>query len=158
MGPRADFVCLNKKCQQDGAATVYELPVASTRCPVCSSKRIQRLYNVAPGVLTSGSRQIQRVIDQAGSEAQDKQVRNRDARLQAEKHEAPMFAVPIRQLGPALKSFGIQAPAINFSGSRPSFAPALPVIPEIRRSPPKPGPGSLVDNSRITAEGKVVAE
>jgi hypothetical protein len=37
---------LSPKCRQDGAATVYEdLPINTTRCPVCGSKRIQRLYN-----------------------------------------------------------------------------------------------------------------
>ena len=46
MAPRADFTCLSPHCRQDGAATVYEdLPITSTRCPVCGSKRITRLYN-----------------------------------------------------------------------------------------------------------------
>lgn len=46
MAPRADWTCLSPKCRQDGAATVYEdLPLNTTRCPVCGSKRIQRLYN-----------------------------------------------------------------------------------------------------------------
>ena len=40
MGPRADFSCSGKKCRtEDGAATVYvDLPIATTRCPVCGSK------------------------------------------------------------------------------------------------------------------------
>ena len=46
MAPRADWTCLSPKCRQDGAATVYEdLPLNTTRCPVCGSKRITRLYN-----------------------------------------------------------------------------------------------------------------
>lgn len=45
MGPRSDFVCLSKRCQQDGSASVYELPITAAVCPVCGSKRIQRLYN-----------------------------------------------------------------------------------------------------------------
>jgi len=44
--PRADFVCLSKKCQQpDGEAPTYELPVGATRCPICGSSRIRRLFN-----------------------------------------------------------------------------------------------------------------
>lgn len=53
MGPHADFACLSPKCQQDGAATVYDLPVNATRCPVCGSKRIQRIWtppNIGRGV------------------------------------------------------------------------------------------------------------
>lgn len=46
MKPRADFACLSKKCRTDeGEATVYELPIDAKVCPVCASKRIQRLYN-----------------------------------------------------------------------------------------------------------------
>jgi hypothetical protein len=163
MGPRADFVCLSKKCFQDGAATVYELPVASTRCPVCSSKRIQRLYNSAPAVLrgvpdtfTATRRVIDHIVDDAGSAALAKADAGKQQRLAAQKANAPMFAVPLKQLGASLASFGIQAPNINMAGSRPSLAPAHPVAPMIRRGGPMPGPDSLGDNKRITSNGKVV--
>lgn len=44
--PRADFACLSRKCKTEaGEASVYELPVGATRCPVCGSKRIARLFN-----------------------------------------------------------------------------------------------------------------
>lgn len=46
MSPRADFACLGPRCKQaDGEAAVYELPVGSTRCPVCGSKRVRQLFN-----------------------------------------------------------------------------------------------------------------
>lgn len=45
MTPRADFSCLSKKCRTDAGSPVYELPVDATRCPVCGSKRIARLFN-----------------------------------------------------------------------------------------------------------------
>lgn len=46
MPPRADFVCNSKACQTpDGDAPMYELPVGATRCPLCGSKRIKRLFN-----------------------------------------------------------------------------------------------------------------
>jgi hypothetical protein len=68
MGPRADWTCLSKKCQQDGAATVYyDLPINTTRCPVCGSKRITRLYNavnVARGIATGVDRMVQPVADE----------------------------------------------------------------------------------------------
>ena len=51
--PRADYACLSKKCFQDGAATVYmDLPSTSTRCPVCGSKRFQKI--MACNVATRG--------------------------------------------------------------------------------------------------------
>lgn len=45
MGPRADFVCESGKCDRGGRRTVYELPVKATRCAVCGSKKIKRLFN-----------------------------------------------------------------------------------------------------------------
>lgn len=53
MGPRCDFACLSKACQQDGAATVYELPVNAKVCAVCGSKRLRRIWtppHIARGV------------------------------------------------------------------------------------------------------------
>jgi hypothetical protein len=44
-GPHADYACLSPKCRQPDGAAVYDLPVGSTRCPVCGSKRLQRLFN-----------------------------------------------------------------------------------------------------------------
>jgi hypothetical protein len=43
--PRANFACLSAKCQQDGAASIYELPISATRCPVCGSKKVRRLFD-----------------------------------------------------------------------------------------------------------------
>lgn len=45
-GPHADHACLGAKCRQpDGSASVYDLPTGSTRCPVCGSRRLTRLFN-----------------------------------------------------------------------------------------------------------------
>lgn len=162
MGPRADFACLSKKCQQDGAATVYELPVASTRCPVCSSRRLQRLYNQAPGILRSGSRQIQHIIDDAGSQAQAKQdtVRQAEQRLlkahseiRGPKPPAPMFAVPMKQLGAALRSYGLSS-TVNTSllnsgdTSRPMPQPSEAILGAMRQAGVKTQV-ALKDNARI---------
>src|SRR3970040_2522254 len=45
--------CLSRRggSETEGAAPIYELPVGATRCPVCGSKRLQRLWNRAPAVL-----------------------------------------------------------------------------------------------------------
>jgi hypothetical protein len=155
MGPRADFACMSSKCRQDQASTVYpDLPINTKFCPVCRSKRIVRLYNTC-NVLPSGARQLQHFVDDAGSEAQAKATAGRDARLAAEKAGAPMFAVPIKQLGAALGQYGIQA-NVQMAGSRPTVAPAMPLMSELRRMPPRPGPDSRADRARITTDGKVV--
>jgi hypothetical protein len=44
MKPRADFVCMSKKCEIEGEAPVYELPVDATHCPQ-GHKRLKRLFN-----------------------------------------------------------------------------------------------------------------
>lgn len=45
MKPRADWVCLSKKCvAEDGSQMVYELPVGSTHCPQ-GHKRLRQLFN-----------------------------------------------------------------------------------------------------------------
>jgi len=148
MGPRCDWVCLSPKCRQDGASTVYnDLPVNTTRCPVCGSKRITRLYNSAPGILRSGSRDLQRVIDDAGSQAQAKQDGLRQAErtlakahreIQGPKPPAPMFAVPMKQLGAALKSYGLSTTVnsgmLNSNvGARPMAQPSEAIIREMAR-------------------------
>ena len=51
---RADFACLSKRCATEEGATVYELPVGSTRCPVCGSKRLRQLFN-NPNVIARGA-------------------------------------------------------------------------------------------------------
>ena len=44
-GPHADFACLSPKCRTEDGASVYDLPLGSSRCPVCGSRRLTRLYN-----------------------------------------------------------------------------------------------------------------
>ena len=49
MNIRADFACLAKCKGDDGEAIVYEITFdparCPTRCPVCGSKRLRRLFN-----------------------------------------------------------------------------------------------------------------
>ena len=60
MTPRADWVCNSKKCSTEDGQPVYELPVNASRCPVCGSKRIARLFNKV-GVI--GTRSVQPEMD-----------------------------------------------------------------------------------------------
>lgn len=56
MRPRADFYCPSKKCRTDEGAPKFELPVDATRCPMCGSKRLTRLFDQV-GVI--GTREVQ---------------------------------------------------------------------------------------------------
>jgi len=63
--PHADFACLSKKCQTAEGATVYDLPVNATRCPVCGSKRVQRLFtavNVGSATARAQDKLLDRVM------------------------------------------------------------------------------------------------
>jgi len=80
MGPRANFVCLSKKCQQaDGEAPLYELPVAATRCPVCGTTRIRRLFD-AVNVGRGMAQHVDRLVEP-------------EVTRQRERTEAPLEAV-----------------------------------------------------------------
>ena len=63
---RNDFTCLSKKCDVEGAATVYEdLPSTTTRCPVCGSKRIRKIYSAQ--VNTSGvAKHVDAALERSG--------------------------------------------------------------------------------------------
>ena len=143
---RADFACLSKKCRQpDGEAPVYELPAIATRCPVCSSKRIQRLFN-SVNVMRAGFRPLNAVVDRALAEVGETYHDQKDARLRGLKREAPALAVPIRQVAGMLSGLDVQ------TGSRPSEAPFHPLAPALQGRTPIPGPGSQIDReSRVPA-------
>jgi hypothetical protein len=98
MTPRADFACLSKKCRTEtGEATVYELPTTATRCPVCGSKRVTRLYN-AVNVSSGFAKKLDALAEPAVLAARSVQE---EQRLAATRY--PMVkAVPMRGLGRAL--------------------------------------------------------
>lgn len=96
MGPRADYCCLSKKCSQDGVAPVYELPVGAVTCPMCGSKRIQRIWtppNINRGVAAHVDRDVapmwERMHEQKESglraEANQRAIEDRVA------HEVPLI-------------------------------------------------------------------
>src|SRR3990167_3609564 len=138
MRPRADFVCLGKKCQQDGESPIYELPVDATVCSVCGSRKIKRLYN-AVNVMRAGFRPLNAVVDRALAEVGEAYHDQKDARLRGLKREVPALAVPIRQVAGMLSGLDVQ------TGSRPSEAPFHPLAPALQGRTPVPGPGSQID-------------
>ena len=92
-GPRANFVCLSPKCHTETGATVYELPVSATRCAVCGSKRVKRLFD-AINVSSGLARQVDRLAEPAVTAAYEQKSETR--RLRAE--HGMVHAVPMKQL------------------------------------------------------------
>jgi len=143
--PRADFACMGKQCRTDEGAPTYELPVTATRCPVCGSRRLQRLWNKAPGMLRSGSRDMQKIIDQAGGEAMDRHGALKSARLQHDKdareiaaanggRPVPSLAVPIDQLLTKVQGLGLKS-----GEARPTDSLTSPLLAgTVARRPMRP--------------------
>lgn len=158
MGPRADFACLSKKCQQDGAASVYELPVAATRCPVCGSKRLQRLYNAIN--VSSG---IARRTDAIAGPAYEQAVAGKNAARDSRRHVAPPIAVPVNGIGAALGKLHPAFSGVGFAGGKGVASSAPPPLPGpvLRKLPPRPNANSLRDrdfriNVKKDAKGQFV--
>lgn len=162
MGPRADFACLSKKCQQDGSATVYpDLPISSTRCPVCGSKRLQRLYN-SVNVAMGKAKAVDAIVEPAYTAAHEE--KNKAEEAQRQRRVAPPLAVPIvngvirmdgsfaaRQF-PQLQT--LQTTAMP-GGSRPLPQAPTVVGQKIQRRPPRPAMGSMRDREfRIGRDSK----
>src|SRR5207245_7134654 len=106
MGPHADFVCNAKRCRrEDGSAPTYDLPVAATRCPVCGSRRIIRLFDQVQ-VSTTGhdmARRVDPITSRAWEEQRASQVLARDATSRW----GPLKVVPTRAVPQALaNTFG----------------------------------------------------
>src|SRR3989338_4456149 len=138
MTPRADFACLSRKCRSEteGAAPIYELPVGATRCPVCGSKRLQRLWNRAPAVLRG---------------AQPEPVNLRSSGRVGEG-----FAVPLSQIPATLAKFGGRAQAVQIPGGAANVTPGQFHPVQGQMTGPKPAPGSLHDTKWAIRGGKAV--
>jgi len=144
VGPISDFVCLGPKCRtDDGAPTYPDLPIKSTRCPVCGSKRLQRLWNKAPGMIRPGMRQIHHIGDMAAADAQAVRNEGRDAALKAEKEGRPTLAVPVAQVAHLFPNLRVN----QQGGSRPVSTP-IPIEGfqhSVQGRAPVAGPGSRRD-------------
>ena len=99
MGPHMDFACLSKKCRTDEGATVYDLPVATTRCPVCGSKRIQKLFT-AVNVNSDGARRLDQLVEPAYEQAHA----TKRAVVNSPNRWPMVHPVPVRQLDSALQA------------------------------------------------------
>lgn len=90
MKPHADFACNSKTCKTVKGATVYDLPVNSTRCPVCGSRRIIRLFS-APHISRG-------IAAQTGKMMERDHVRQQRAKDDAKtaQHNAPMLGVSLQ--------------------------------------------------------------
>lgn len=137
MGPRANFACLAKRCQQDGAATIYELPITATRCPVCGSKRIRRLYdsiNISSGV----ARKTDALVGPTIEQALDRDAEVRASAAQNQKLAGAVRAVPIGQVGARLSELGIPAMSISADAGKAtalSRPPSSAFVPFAQQQP-----------------------
>src|SRR5438128_7129182 len=109
-GPHADFTCLARRCrQEDGSAPTYDLPVTATRCPICGSKRIIRLFNQVR-VSTTGhdmALRVDPITSRAWEEQRASQLLARDAAARW----GPLKVVPTRAVPQALaNTFGAFGP------------------------------------------------
>jgi hypothetical protein len=113
--PRANFACLAAKCQTDDGATVYELPVAATRCPVCGSKRVRRLFD-AVQIGSGQARAHAQLLDKSSIPAQMDAARAAQA--------APK-ETPVMKIGAGGALGAVQAYPGAASSSRGGTVPLL---------------------------------
>ena len=90
MKPHADFACNSKTCKTAKGATVYDLPVNATRCPVCGSRRIIRLFS-APNLSKGISKRTEAMMEREHT----RQQRKRDDAKTASRN-APMLGASLK--------------------------------------------------------------
>ena len=168
MTPAADFACLSRKCRSEteGAAPIYELPVGATRCPVCGSKRLQRLWNRAPAVLrgaqpepvnlrsSSMATNLDRLAAPEIERMEHRESAAKDARTSGRVGEG--FAVPLSQIPATLAKFGGRAQAVQIPGGAANVTPGQFHPVQGQMTGPKPAPGSLHDTKWAIRGGKAV--
>ena len=163
MAPRADYVCLARKCRTEEGSPTYELPITATRCPVCGSKRLQRIWTppavlrgAQPEPLNLRSSSMAKNLDRLGepelARIEQRQSAAKDARTSG--RVGPGFAVPLAELPATLAKFGGRAQAVPISAGAATVTPGQfhPVQAGMR--PPRMAPGSLVDTKHTIKGGK----
>jgi hypothetical protein len=85
---RAMFMCNSKTCRTKKGARQYELPTATTRCPVCGSKKIVKLMN-PPNISRGIAKRSDAFVEPVYKEKKEMKDRAKEAQRQA-----PMLAVP----------------------------------------------------------------
>jgi len=111
--PRSDYACLSKKCRQEsGEAPVYaDLPITTKFCPVCRSKRVQRLYNHV-NISAPGFYRVNQIVDREGARQLSREHDRRDAAIQQQKRGTSTFAVPLGTNGAIGPGIAQRMPAI----------------------------------------------
>lgn len=154
MPPLADFACLAKKCRGEQGAPTYELPITATRCPVCGSKRLQRLWT-PPAVLrgaqpepvnlrsSSMAKNLDRLAGPEIERMEQAESAVKDARTS--KRVGRSFAVPLAELPATVARLGGQAQAVPITAGASNVTPGQfhPVQNQMRGL--RPASGSLVD-------------
>jgi len=102
MTPHADFACLSKKCATDEGATTYDLPVGATRCPMCGSKRIRRIWT-PPHISTGIAKRTDVLVEPAYEAAVA--TRNDARAATSARRAAPALAVPMHKVGAAIAGY-----------------------------------------------------
>lgn len=121
MTPRADFSCLSPKCRTEEGAPVYELPVGATRCPVCGSKRVVRIWT-PPHVAHGVAKHVDALVSRSGFVEQRHEQRDGRMRHEANVREAAeMVGNGAAQragvmAGPASQLGALTAKATGFPG------------------------------------------
>ena len=157
MTPVGDFVCNSAKCRTEDGAPMYEnLPIKTTRCPVCGSKRIQRIFNSAPMVasgMVARNEQMAQVIRPALDKAErpklDAAPQNADDWAKRQLRER--FAVRPDKFGEVLAGYGMHPGLSQGWGQKINVISKTPVRPfEAGRitdpviEKAKPGPPDII--------------
>lgn len=87
---RNDFLCLGAKCRTPEGATLYaDLPSDTKYCPVCRSKRVQKIFSANVG--TGMARKVDGMLEHSGLR---EQLEARDRSRAVEQHDAHDRARP----------------------------------------------------------------
>lgn len=156
---RADFACLSKRCRTaEGVAPTYELPIAAKACPVCSSKRIQRVYT-PPNISQGISRRTDAVLGPEYIRQQQKRDEARAAQRRTPMHIIPNFGASLQQPGglnaaiqQGMAKFGWNQPVGGLNG-QPGPAKPLGKIADVNFVPVNREASPLHRDARIKGTG-----
>jgi hypothetical protein len=115
MKPHADFACNSKTCKTAKGATVYDLPVNATRCPVCGTKKIIRLFS-PPNISRGIAKRSDAFVEPVYTEKRQQKDRAKEAN-----RRSPMLAVdpngPGGLSGAVARATGLAMPPLGPAGA-----------------------------------------
>lgn len=141
---RADFLCSGRRCQTEHGATVYpDLPIATTRCPVCGSKRVKRVYT-PPNISQGISKRTDAVLGPEYIRQQQKRDEARAAQRRTPMHIIPNFGASLQQPGglnaaiqQGMAKFGWNQPVGGLNGQPGQARPVVGKIADVNLVPVK---------------------